>query len=390
HYRLIKKLPELYHPRYVRVNTLTLTMQEAIDGFRDEGWTLIRHNIDWTYRDFLKVVLELPAEHFIPDFHIPELLVFPPDTQFHDYQCYLQGHIVLQDKASCMAAHMLAPEPGSNVLDMCAAPGMKTTHLAAIVGNKGTIYAIEKDTRRHGVLSDIVQATNSTCVKTINEDALKITDEQCPDIEYILVDPSCSGTGMLGRIETAAPTIQDKRLEVAGFQILILRRALTAFPKAKRVLYSTCSTHTQENEQVVKEVLETTKQFRLVSAKELLKKEWLSFGSDKYEGIGENCLYSKSEVDYTNGFFIAVFERIAPHDERDVYVKGKKWKEIKQEPEDDYEYGNTDMVNYGMSNNNIRNNIKPENDQGQNDESIDYNKSYIKTELKEENTNDQS
>lgn len=60
---------------------------------------------------------------------------------------------------------------------------------------------------------------------------------------------------MLGRIETAAPTIQDKRLErLAGFQILILRRALTAFPKAKRVLYSTCSTHTQENEQVVKEV----------------------------------------------------------------------------------------------------------------------------------------
>lgn len=93
-----KKLTQIYHPRYVRINTLTLTVQEAIDGFRDEGWTLVRHGSDWTYTDFLKAVLELQPEHFLLDFHVPELLVFPPDTQFHNYQCYTQGHIVLQDK----------------------------------------------------------------------------------------------------------------------------------------------------------------------------------------------------------------------------------------------------------------------------------------------------
>lgn len=60
---------------------------------------------------------------------------------------------------------------------------------------------------------------------------------------------------MVGRIETALPTLNETRLErLSGFQILILRKALTAFPKAKRVLYSTCSTMTKENEQVVKEV----------------------------------------------------------------------------------------------------------------------------------------
>lgn len=90
---------------------------------------------------------------------------------------------------------LLNPSVGSKILDMCAAPGMKTTHLAAKINDDGIIYAIERDERRFEVLNKMVESSGATCVKTMNKDVLKVTAEDCPEVEYILVDPSCSGSG---------------------------------------------------------------------------------------------------------------------------------------------------------------------------------------------------
>lgn len=83
---------------------------------------------------------------------------------------------------------------------MCAAPGMKTTHLAAVLKNEGTIYAVEKDPKRFETLESMVTDAGATCVKTLNKDVLDCTAEDFPGVEYILVDPSCSGTGELALI----------------------------------------------------------------------------------------------------------------------------------------------------------------------------------------------
>ncbi|XP_015124557.1 pre-mRNA-splicing factor CWC22 homolog [Diachasma alloeum] len=98
-----------------------------------------------------------------------------------------------------------------------------------------------------------------------------------------------------------------KRLQ--SFQVLLLRHALLNFPKVKRVIYSTCSMYPEENEMVVDEVLGDIGQaYKLVSIKELLKDQWINFSSKDYQ-CGENCLYARPDVDQSNGFFIAVFER---------------------------------------------------------------------------------
>ena len=85
---------------------------------------------------------------------------------------------------------------------MCAAPGMKTTHLSAILRNKGTVYASEMDPNRYQVLCDLIKNSGCNNVITLNIDALKLNAdandsqmEWCKDVEYILVDPSCSGSG---------------------------------------------------------------------------------------------------------------------------------------------------------------------------------------------------
>lgn len=92
--------------------------------------------------------------------------------------------------------HILNPSPGSIVLDMCAAPGMKTTHLAAVLNDKGTLYAIERNPRRYEILLNILESSGVQCVKPINNDALTYFVDEFKEIEYIVVDPSCSGSGI--------------------------------------------------------------------------------------------------------------------------------------------------------------------------------------------------
>lgn len=83
-------------PRYVRINTLKITVDEAINNFYNEGYTLLPQSKN--YEEFLAKLQELTEFTYIQDFHISELFAFAPGTQFHNYDGYISGAIVLQDK----------------------------------------------------------------------------------------------------------------------------------------------------------------------------------------------------------------------------------------------------------------------------------------------------
>lgn len=82
----------------MRVNTLSITVQEAVDGFRDEGWNLVRFTDAQDYEGFLNKVTSLGEDEFMVDIHVKELLLFPPNTQFYQHNAYKDGSILLQDK----------------------------------------------------------------------------------------------------------------------------------------------------------------------------------------------------------------------------------------------------------------------------------------------------
>ncbi|XP_044005987.1 28S rRNA (cytosine-C(5))-methyltransferase [Aphidius gifuensis] len=296
-------------PRYVRINTLIKKLDEAIEDFQDEGYIFIPRSC--TYHEYLDVLSTLDGWKFTQDYHIPELLVFASGTTFYDHLGYKNGAIILQDKASCLPAYLLNPESGSNVLDMCAAPGMKTTHLAAIIDNKGKVFSVERCQRRYEILCNQVSTTHANCVETMNVDAMTLNENKCPDVEYILVDPSCSGSGMQrftfeGEQSKCAP---GRLRSLQSFQVHLLRHALTKFSKVKRVVYSTCSIYPEENEMVVDEVLTNVGDaYKLVPVMTLLNDGWINLSSNEFK-CKDNCLYAKPEVDYCNGFFVAVFER---------------------------------------------------------------------------------
>ncbi|XP_074888471.1 28S rRNA (cytosine-C(5))-methyltransferase [Buteo buteo] len=288
-------------PRYVRVNTLKTCVDDAIDFFKRQGYSYLGKAAS------VEELRALSGKKFLLDLHLPELLVFPPETDFHDNLLYTSGHIILQDKASCLPAFLLSPAAGSHVIDACAAPGNKTSHLAAILKNKGQIFAFDVDTKRLATMNTMLMRAGVTGFQLAQQDFLTVDprDPKYSKVTYILLDPSCSGSGMVNRVprEEAAPSAE--RLQaLAGFQRKVLSHALS-FPALQRLVYSTCSLHREENEDVVQAVLqEWGSAFRLVNA----FPSWPCRGLAAFSGA-ESCLRASPADTLTHGFFVAVLER---------------------------------------------------------------------------------
>ncbi|XP_029912132.1 28S rRNA (cytosine-C(5))-methyltransferase [Myripristis murdjan] len=286
-------------PRYVRVNTLKTTVEDAVDYLKRDGFTYLGQAS--SLGD-----LSLAERHFVRDLHLTDVLVFSPKTDFHDHFLYKAGHIILQDKASCLPAVLLSPPSGSHVIDACAAPGNKTSHLAAIMQNKGKLFAFDLDAKRLSTMSTLLLRAGVTCQQISNQDFLTV-DPDSPtykDVEYILLDPSCSGSGMVCLRDDASSADKEKqeaRLQsLASFQLRCLNHGLR-FPRLRRLVYSTCSVHTQENEEVVAACLRQNPGFRLVP----LLAQWPERGLEPLT----QCLRASATKTRTHGFFVALLEK---------------------------------------------------------------------------------
>ncbi|KAF6717328.1 putative 28S rRNA (cytosine-C(5))-methyltransferase [Oryzias melastigma] len=245
-------------PRYVRVNSLKTTVEDVVDYLKRDGYT---------YQGQASRLddLTLKSKNFVKDMHLPELLVFSPKTDFHDHFLYKAGHIILQDKASCLPAHLLNPPSGSHVIDACAAPGNKTSHLAAIMKNKGRLFAFDLDAKRLATMSTLLLRAGVTCQQLANQDFLKVNPDspQYKDVEYVLLDPpAVDQVASMVCLQDRTAADQTRLASLAAFQLRCLNHAAT-FPRLKRLVYSTCSIHRQENEDVIAAFLQQNSTFRL-------------------------------------------------------------------------------------------------------------------------------
>jgi len=331
-------------PKYARVNTLCNSLVRVSRALREDGWLEVMYDKDTVaYNEFLKMMKNLKENEYLVDYHIPNLLVFPPKTQLYDHHFVEDGSLLLQDKGSCMPVAALSPPPGSCVLDACAAPGMKTSQLAsmvcgtwvAVLGGKpppgAKVYAVERSTKRCHILNDILSKSKADKVTTvINQNFLEINPEDYSDVEYIIVDPSCSGDGMVNRNSMAGSEVTAEKLEkLVFFQKKILSHALS-FPSVKKVAYSTCSLSKEEDEGVLEDILGNNHNWKLVRA----------LDSWERRGKGEdysNCARTDPHQDLCNGFFVSVLERCTDEEftlNGEQKVKKKKDKKIKLDEPD--------------------------------------------------------
>lgn len=361
------------HPRWIRINTLKSSLKEQLNA---------------TFQDYSTVnsvheVLKNMGKLVYVDEHIPNLVAVSPRFDFAKCDAYKSGALILQDKASCFPAYLLDPRPDDgDAIDGCAAPGNKTTHLAAIIGSYEAkssptrIHAFERDEKRAKTLERMVKTAGSDGLthEHAGQDFLKVDplDEQFSNVGTILLDPSCSGSGIVGRDDmpelhlptppgakvagTAlkkAPTpaarkrkrqdeLQDSekvlidddgnttvvasekdletRLEaLSSFQLKILLHAFS-FPAARKITYSTCSVHAEENEQVVMKALRSDvarqRAWRILPREAQISgmKTWPIRGhvdaADGDSQVADACIRAhKDDGRGVMGFFVAAFER---------------------------------------------------------------------------------
>ncbi|KAL5015511.1 hypothetical protein ScPMuIL_009781 [Solemya velum] len=296
-------------PRYARINYLKSSSQQVREKLDSGGWKFVEGDHK-DHQNFLKTISNLKEAEYTSDHDLRDLLVFPAGTDLHDDPLVQSGQLILQDKASCFPAHVLGAAAGSHIIDSCAAPGNKTSHVCSLIRNDGKIHAFDRDRKRLQMMERLLRTTGSTCVRAVCRDFLTVkpSHPDYRDVEYILVDPSCSGSGMANRmdhiVDSETAMSGDRLKSLARFQISILKHALR-FPSVRRVVYSTCSVHATENEEVVEEVYEqVSDKFDLVSA----MPAWPERGLPQYEHASKFCRLSVESA-LTNGFFVACFQR---------------------------------------------------------------------------------
>jgi 16S rRNA (cytosine967-C5)-methyltransferase len=216
--------------------------------------------------------------------------------------------VVIQDEASQLVADLVAPQPGERVLDLCAAPGIKTGQLAAALG-EGLLVACDLSPRRLRLMPTLLRPPLPEAVRfaRVRLDATRDLPFACT-FDRILVDAPCSGTGTLARNPEIKWRLQPQDLSrLAERQEKMLRNALQILAPGGRLVYATCSLEPEENEQVVQDVLQETRGFRLLTARELS----LDFPTLAPLFDSHGFLHTRPDLHGTEGFFAACVVRIA-------------------------------------------------------------------------------
>jgi 16S rRNA (cytosine967-C5)-methyltransferase len=227
----------------VRANELLVTPEEVAAALADQG-----------------------VESRVAD-DIPEGLVLDGQFDAHGSQLFKEGAIMPQSRASMLVARVLEPQPGDRVLDLCAAPGAKATHIAALLGNEGEVVAVEKHRGRAKSLGENCERLGATCVTVREEDAAEVDGE----FDRVLLDPPCSDLGTL----QSRPDVRWKKDEevvgrLSAEQARLLDGAAARVRPGGTLVYSTCTISPEENERQIERYLDRHQDFRSDKQTQLL------------------------------------------------------------------------------------------------------------------------
>ncbi len=219
---------------------------------------------------------------------------------------FTEGQIEVQDEGSQILAHLVAAKRGMMVADFCAGAGGKTLAMGALMRNTGRLYAFDVSEKR---LHSLGQRLKRSGLSNLN--AQRINGENDPKLkrlngkfDRVLVDAPCTGLGTLRRNPDLKwrQTPQDLA-ELTVKQAAILARAAKLTKAGGRLIYSTCSLLSDENEQIAEGFLATHPDYKLLNAAEILNQQQINLDTGPY-------LKLLPHLHHTDGFFAAVFEKI--------------------------------------------------------------------------------
>jgi 16S rRNA (cytosine967-C5)-methyltransferase len=265
-------------PTFVRLNTLKDSEEAILAKLNEEGVNLEKNK---TLRNVYKVSkTKLPLSRLAS---------------------YRGGMFYVQDKASCFAAEVADPREGMTVLDVCAAPGAKTTYLAQLMRNRGTIYSLDYSKRRMKTWKLENRRMGIAIAEPVIADACSPLPFNV-ETDVAVLDPPCTSTGVFGRQPSAKWRLTPKSIEaMAEIQWRMINNVAENVKSGGVLAYSTCSVTVEENEMIIERFLKWYPEFSMVEIKPQL-------GTPGLRGLTK-CRRLYPHLHESNGFFIAKLKK---------------------------------------------------------------------------------
>ena len=237
--------------------------------------------------------------------YISDALILKNVPGIESMEEYRKGYFSVQDESSMLAALILSPKPGEFVMDVCSAPGTKSTYIAELMENKGTILSGDVSINKLKLVDENAKRLGINIIRTINSDASKTKSEYLGKADRLLIDAPCSGFGLMRK----KPEIRWNRAlddiqEIEALQEAILNASSKYLKIGGIMVYSTCTVLREENLDMVHRFLNNNRNFIMEDITDLIP--------DKLRK--ENCRNGYLEL-YPNvhgidGFFISRLKRV--------------------------------------------------------------------------------
>jgi 16S rRNA (cytosine967-C5)-methyltransferase len=304
HISVIQSHPLWLTQRWVKEVGVEETIRVCTFNNQISSLTLRTNTLKIKRKDLIEKLKEKDLKAF-PATYSEEGIVAknPPPTS--ELPLIKEGLYIIQDEASQLVTAMMDPKPGERILDACAAPGGKTTHMAQKMENQGEIYALDVSKVKLDLIEEMCQRLGIKMVKTTQADAAQsLPIPQGLNFDRILADVPCSGFGTLRRnpdLKWRRGAEDIKRL--SKLQLSILKNLAVYVKEGGVLIYSTCTVFHEENEDVVERFLGENPAFQLDRMDKVLPEKFHSFIQSRY-------FKTFPPRDRMDGFFIARLKRL--------------------------------------------------------------------------------
>ena len=267
-------------PTYIRLNTLKNTEKKILKSLATDGIRLKKiEGLRYTYR------------------------VLSTEKPLNRTKSFAEGLFYIQDLASCLAAEVADPKPNMTVLDVCAAPGAKTSFMAQLMENRGRIYSIDYSRRRMNIWKNEIKRMGVKIAKPVIADACNSLPVNA-EADLVVLDPPCTSTGAFAKLPSAKWRLNKRSpFKMAEIQWKMLLNCAEKVKPGGCLIYSTCSICLEENELLIERFIRLFPEFKLVRAE-----PWI--GNPGLRGLTE-CQRLYPHLHNCNGFFVAKLIREA-------------------------------------------------------------------------------
>lgn len=239
-----------------------------------------------------------------PSAYVPEGLIGEGLSFLEELEGLREGWFLFQDEGSMLVSHAVAPAAESLIVDACAGVGTKTTHLAQLTGDRGEVLAVDLRPAKLKLLEENCRRLGIGSVRPLAADARELPGLLPRPANYLLVDAPCSGFGVLRRRADARWRKSPEQLRsLPRLQLELLEAAYAALKPGGVLVYSTCTTEPEENEEVVAEICARHRDLRAESLEDFLPRPLPREEDRRLAAQGQLRLYP--HVHGTDGFFIA-------------------------------------------------------------------------------------